>query len=70
MDMVIQYENKIYIIEFKIIKEEKEKGTALQQIKRKRYFEKYQTKENKIYLIGIEFDDKQRKIANFEYETL
>jgi len=70
MDMVIQYENKIYIIEFKIIKEEKEKGTALQQIKRKRYFEKYQTKENKIYLIGIEFDDKQRNIANFEYETL
>ncbi|GIV29873.1 MAG: hypothetical protein KatS3mg028_0939 [Bacteroidia bacterium] len=70
IDLRIQHENKIYLMEFKVIKDEKEKGTALRQIKEKRYFEKYQSGGNKIYLIGIEFDEKERNIINFEYEKI
>lgn len=58
IDLVINYEDRIYIIEFKVIKGENEKHTAIKQIKEKRYFEKYQSESNKIYLIGIEFDEK------------
>ncbi len=60
-------ENKVYIIEFKVI-EETEKGQALQQIKEKKYYEKYTGKE--IYLIGIEFSREKRNIVNFEVEKV
>ncbi|GIV29870.1 MAG: hypothetical protein KatS3mg028_0936 [Bacteroidia bacterium] len=70
IDLRIQHENKIYLMEFKVIKDEKEKGTALRQIKEKRYFEKYQSGGNKIYLIGIEFDEKERNIVNWEMEKM
>ncbi len=60
-------ENKVYIIEFKVV-EETEKGQALQQIKEKKYYEKYTGKE--IYLIGIEFSREKRNIVNFEVEKV
>ena len=45
----------IYIFEFKF---NGDKGQALNQIKNKKYFEKYQGKGKKIYLFGVEFADK------------
>ncbi|MCL0063430.1 PD-(D/E)XK nuclease domain-containing protein, partial [Peptococcaceae bacterium] len=51
-----------------IIKNEKEKGIALRQIKKKKYYEKYTNKGNEIYLVGIEFDEEERNIVNFEWE--
>ncbi|MEW6774191.1 MAG: ATP-binding protein [Bacteroidota bacterium] len=70
VDMVIRYNNKAYIMEFKVIKDEKEKGSALQQIKTKKYFEKYQSTSEEIYLIGMEFSEQQRNIINFEIEKM
>jgi hypothetical protein len=67
IDLTVMIENKVYIIEFKVIKET-EKGQALQQIKEKRYYEKYTGKE--IYLIGIEFSKEKRNIVNFEVEKV
>ncbi|GAB4448495.1 MAG: ATP-binding protein [Bacteroidia bacterium] len=70
VDMVIKYNNRAYIMEFKVIKDEKEKGSALQQIKTKKYFEKYQSTNEEIYLIGIEFSEQERNIINFEIEKM
>ncbi|ADR19856.1 ATP-binding protein [Calditerrivibrio nitroreducens] len=67
IDLTVIVENKVYIIEFKVVKET-EKGEALQQIKEKRYYEKYTGKE--IYLIGIEFSKERRNIVNFEVEKV
>ncbi len=67
IDLTVIVENKVYIIEFKVV-EETEKGQALQQIKEKRYYEKYTGKE--IYLIGIEFSKEKRNIINFEVEKV
>ncbi len=67
IDLTVMIENKVYIIEFKVIKET-EKGQALQQIKEKKYYEKYTGKE--IYLIGIEFSKEKRNIVNFEVEKV
>ncbi len=67
IDLTVIVENKVYIIEFKVV-EETEKGQALQQIKEKKYYEKYTGKE--IYLIGIEFSKEKRNIINFEVEKV
>ncbi len=63
IDLTIKIENIIYIIEFKM-------GTAnaLQQIKDKKYYEKYQNQGKEIYLVGINFKDKN--ISLFEWEKL
>jgi len=69
IDMSILSEDTIYIIEFKVV-EEKEEGKALEQIKNKKYYEKYIGKYNEIYLIGIEFSKKDKNIVGFEWEKL
>jgi hypothetical protein len=40
VDMVVFLENKVFVFEFKLV-ELTEKGSALQQIKEKKYYEKY-----------------------------
>ena|GEM_PF-4625992 len=55
IDLTIIVNNSIvYILEFKVIKNSKEKGKALKQIKEKEYYKKYLNYE-KIYLIGFEY---------------
>ena len=68
IDLTIKCDDKIYIIEFKVIEVDKTKGSALEQIKRKKYSEKYQQKGKKIYLIGIEFSKDDKNIKNFMWE--
>ena len=43
---------------------------ALKQIKDKKYPEKYLSENKDIYLIGIEFDEAEKNISDFEYEKL
>jgi hypothetical protein len=54
IDAVI-IDKDIYIFEFKF---NGDKDQALAQIKEKRYFEKYQGTDRKIYLFGVEFADR------------
>lgn len=68
IDLTITCEDKIYIIEFKVIEVDKTQGSALEQIKSKNYSEKYQGKGKKIYLIGIEFSKEDKNIKNFMWE--
>jgi len=67
IDLTLEYEDKVFIIEFKL--SEKATGSALKQIKEKRYYEKYQSYKN-IYLIGIEFSREQRNIIGYEWEKV
>ncbi len=65
IDLSVFIEDKIYIIEFKM---NTNKDNALKQIKEKNYAQKYINDNKDIYLVGIEFDEKEKNIINFEYE--
>jgi len=70
IDLTILVNNSIvYIIEFKVIQNSKEKGKSLKQILQKEYYKKYLNYE-KIYLIGIELNKTKNKIVNFEYRKI
>ena len=65
IDLTLKFKNKIYIIEFKVNNE-----NALQQIKEKKYYEKYLNEGKEIYLVGIVFDEKEKNISKFEWEKV
>ena len=66
IDLTVKTEKAVFIFEFKM---KTNPGNALQQVKDKKYHEKY-VKENKpIYLLGIEFDESERNISAFECES-
>jgi len=69
IDMTVFYEDRVYIMEFKVVELEGE-GKAIAQLKEKRYWEKYADKAGKIYLIGIEFSRETRNIAGFDVEEV
>jgi len=62
--------SQVYIIEFKVVDHKNQKGNALQQIKDKRYHEKYKAKANEIIIIGIEFSKEEKNICKFEWEMM
>ncbi|NEW61694.1 hypothetical protein GSY74_10390 [Sulfurovum sp. bin170] len=47
-----------------------QKGKALEQIKEKKYHEKYLNTSNEIIIIGIEFSKEDRDICKFEWEKI
>ena len=63
IDLTIKMDEAIYILEFKV-----DGSDPLKQIKEKKYHEKYLYEEKPIYLVGIEFDTKERNLSNFEWE--
>jgi PD-(D/E)XK nuclease superfamily len=64
IDAVIEFSNLVYILEFKM----DEADTAIQQIKDKKYYEKYLGKSRKIILVGVAFDRQQKNIGEFKLE--
>ncbi len=69
LDMAVTFEGRCYLFEFKVV-EDKAEGKALLQLKEKRYWEKYQGKCKKIWLIGVEFSKRERNIVSFEVEEI
>lgn len=67
IDMTLQFNQQVYIFEFKVV-ELMPEGKALQQIKDKGYADKYSALEQPIYLIGVEFSKDSRNIVNFAVE--
>ena len=63
IDMVIESEDKVYIIEFKANQSVK---NALAQIKEKRYAEKYKLKDKEINLIAINFSIEKKNIEDYK----
>jgi hypothetical protein len=70
IDLTIIVNNSIvYILEFKVIQNSKEKGNAIKQILEKEYYKKY-LNYDKVYIIGIELDKTKKQIVNFEYKQV
>jgi hypothetical protein len=69
IDMTLQFNQGVYIFEFKVI-ELAPKGKAMQQLKDKAYADKYRALKQPIYLIGVEFAKTERNIVGFEVEEV
>jgi len=65
IDLTIVLPKTIYIVEFKVGKED-----ALAQIKAKSYHQKYLIENKDIYIIGINFDKEDQNISKFEWERI
>jgi hypothetical protein len=65
IDFTVEFEDRYYIFEFKVIEED-----ALKQIKEKRYYEKYKGKGKEVVIIGIVFDEEIRNIKEFVWERV
>lgn len=65
LDAVIEVEDFIYITEFKL----EDAQIALQQIKTEKYAYSYHNSLKEIILMGIAFDQKQRKVKKIEWEV-
>jgi hypothetical protein len=68
IDLSIIFKDKIYILEFKVAKKTNSFLSAIEQIKEKRYYEKYKNK--KVYLVGIIFSEEEKNVIKFELEEL
>jgi hypothetical protein len=66
---IIVNKNIVYITEFEVIQNSKEKGKAIKQIFEKEYYKKYLDYQ-KIYIIGIEIDKTKKQIVNFDYQQI
>jgi ATP-dependent exoDNAse (exonuclease V) beta subunit len=64
IDSVIEFTDKIIIMEFKTSSSE----IALSQIKQKKYYEKYLLKAKEIYLIGVSCNLNERNINEWQSE--
>ena len=69
IDMTVHFEGRIYVFEFKVV-ELVPDGRALQQIKDKKYADKYKYSGAPIYLTGVEFSKVNRIIVGFEFEQV
>jgi hypothetical protein len=67
--MAVKFNGQIYLFEFKVVEDEAE-GRALQQIKEKRYADKYRALQQPIHLIGVEFSRKRRNVVGFTHRTV
>lgn len=70
IDAVIRLSDLIYIIEFKFGKDKDLSPEALQQIKDKRYAEKFLIERKEIVGVGVSFDEGNRNINGVTYEQL
>lgn len=66
IDSVLETESHIFIMEFKV----GNASEALDQIKKKKYYEKYQPTPKKIKIIGVGFDVEERNIKEFKIEDI
>ncbi|MDR2637380.1 MAG: PD-(D/E)XK nuclease domain-containing protein, partial [Zoogloeaceae bacterium] len=69
LDMAVKFNGQVYLFEFKVVEGEAE-GKALQQIKEKRYADKYPAQNQPVHLIGVEFSKKKRNVVGFAVESL
>lgn len=71
IDMMIEYPNRIFIMEFKYSKDGKDRSkSALKQIKDNNYAEANYIKGKQIEGVGMSFSQKTRNIDHFKQERL
>ena len=65
VDMAVQFNDNIYLFEFKVVELASE-GAAMAQLQEKGYADKYRGLDQPIHLIGVEFSKDTRNITAFE----
>jgi hypothetical protein len=65
MDMSVFYGNAVYIFEFKVIENGSE-NSAMEQLLKKQYHQKYEKPGTTLFLIAVEFSKEDRNIKHFE----
>ena len=65
LDMTLKFNGQVYLFEFKVVELAPE-GKALQQLKDKRYADKYRALNQPVHLIGVEFSKQDCNIVGFE----
>jgi len=65
VDLSVFIDDKVYIFELKV-----NQSGALEQIREKKYYEKYLADYNEIYLVGVEFDSQSRSIVGYAWERV
>ena len=67
LDMAVRFRGSVYVFEFKVVGMAPE-GAAMEQLKRRRYADKYRASGQPIWLVGVEFSREARNLAAFEVE--
>ena len=67
LDMAVRFAGRIYLFEFKVVELEPA-GAALEQLRARRYADKYRYLGEPIHLVAVEFSKTERNIAAFESE--
>ena len=67
LDMAVRFAGNVYLFEFKVI-EFAAPGTAMAQLKSRRYADKYRNRGEPIHLVAVEFSKDARNLAAFEVE--
>ena len=67
LDMAVRFQGNVYLFEFKVVELARE-GTAMDQLKHRRYADKYRGSGQPIWLVGVEFSRESRNLAAFDVE--
>jgi len=67
IDFTVVMDKGIFIFEIKM---KSNSQNAIEQIKEKKYHEKYLMEGKEIFLVGIEFDEKDKNLSGFETEII
>ncbi len=67
LDMAVRAGGRLYLFEFKVI-EQSGAGSAMAQLKERRYADKYRGAGEPVHLVGVEFSTADRNIRSFEIE--
>ena len=65
IDSVIETDNYLHIMEFK----QDDSSFAIEQIRQKKYFQKYLTSKKKIILVGVAVDKNERNILDWQIQS-
>jgi hypothetical protein len=69
IDMTVKFNQNVYLFEFKVVELVPE-GKALEQLLNRNYAQKYQSLNQAIHLIGVEFSKESRTVIGFEVQTI
>ena len=69
LDMAVLFNGNVYLFEFKVVELVPE-GAAMEQLKERRYADKYRARGEPIHLIAVEFSRESRNVAAFEVESM
>lgn len=69
IDMTVKFNDSIYLFEFKVVEIVPE-GKALEQLQNRNYAQKYQSLNQPIHLVGVEFSKESRSVIGFEVQSI